>query len=211
MTPLPVGHQPAMVGFRFEYIQKDYDPSHNGFPNNDEYIIYIHHKTSNTTIPYPLLQAKELFPAAVAWHIMWTSGRQVAHPRFGDRKLAWAVNFWDTMTAPSNPECISRGIRFLEGRKILVDVKALLIRKVLLLGFCMFVTVAVDRVRKWMIQTLVTCGSNTEVGQSTAINVRQSRAINVPTVGEYNSSTRKSSEQSREAMSMVCGPRLPCR
>jgi hypothetical protein len=31
---------------------------------------------------------------------MCTSGRGIAHPRFGDPHLAWTVDFWDNMTAP---------------------------------------------------------------------------------------------------------------
>jgi hypothetical protein len=85
----------------------DYNPLHNALPNNNEYIVYIMHNTSQTVIPYPYSQAKELFPAILTWHQMWTSGRNVAHPLYGNPKLAWTVDFWDRMIAPLDPNLLN--------------------------------------------------------------------------------------------------------
>ena len=80
----------------------DTNPLHHALPNNDEYIVYIHCKYTNFTTPYPFSQAKELFPAIITWHVMQTMGRaSIVHPRFGNPRLAWTVDFWDRMKAPS--------------------------------------------------------------------------------------------------------------
>ena len=63
-------------------------------------MVYILNTSTNLTLPYPYTQAKELFPAIMAYHQIATSGRAAAHPRFGNPRLAWAVDFWDRMTAP---------------------------------------------------------------------------------------------------------------
>ena len=78
----------------------DYNPLNHSHPNNDEYIVHILNKSTNLTLPYPYTQAKELFPAIMAYHQIATAGRAAAHPRFGNPRLAWAVDFWDRMTAP---------------------------------------------------------------------------------------------------------------
>jgi hypothetical protein len=54
-----------------QVVYIDRDPLHNGYPNNDEYMVRIHNisngptSLTNQTL-YPLSQAKELFPAAIA-------------------------------------------------------------------------------------------------------------------------------------------------
>jgi hypothetical protein len=63
-------------------------------------MVYVHAKGTNFTTPHPLSQAKELFPAVVAWHVMRTSGRESAS---GNPRLAWTVDLWDRMTASFNP------------------------------------------------------------------------------------------------------------
>jgi hypothetical protein len=62
----------------------------------------------NRRIDHPILQCpcsqgKELFPATLAWHQMWTGGRVAAHPIYGIPRLAWTVACWDRMTAPLPP------------------------------------------------------------------------------------------------------------
>ena len=82
----------------------DYNPLNHEYPNNDEYIVHIFNKTTNTIIPYPHAQAKELFPAILAWHAIATVGRKyIIDPQFGNPRLAWTVDFWDRMTAPFVP------------------------------------------------------------------------------------------------------------
>jgi hypothetical protein len=73
---------------------------HHECPNNNEHVVYIHTKGTNFTTPCPLSQAKELFPAVAAWHVMRTSGRESAS---SDPRLAWTVDLWDRMTASFNP------------------------------------------------------------------------------------------------------------
>jgi hypothetical protein len=78
----------------------DYNPLEHAQPNNDEYMIYMLNKSTGMVTPYPYEQAKELFPALIAWHIMATTGRQVAHPIYGNPILAWTVDYYDVMTQP---------------------------------------------------------------------------------------------------------------
>jgi hypothetical protein len=63
-------------------------------------MVYVHAKGANFTVPHLLSQAKELFPAVAAWHVMRTSGRESAS---SDPRLAWTVDLWDRMTASFNP------------------------------------------------------------------------------------------------------------
>jgi hypothetical protein len=78
----------------------DCNPMHHEHPNNDKHMVHVHTKGANLTMPYPLSQAKELFPAVVAWHVMRTSGRESAS---SNPRVAWTVDLWDRMTASFNP------------------------------------------------------------------------------------------------------------
>jgi hypothetical protein len=79
----------------------DYNPMHHEHPNDDEHMVYIHTKGTNLTMPCPDSQAKESFPAVLAWHVMQTtSGRESAS---SNPRLAWTVDLWDRMTASVNP------------------------------------------------------------------------------------------------------------
>jgi hypothetical protein len=80
----------------------DCNPMHHEHPtNNDEHVmVYIHTKGANLTTPCPHSQAKELFPAVLAWHAMRTSGGESASSNL---RLAWTVDLWDRMTASFNP------------------------------------------------------------------------------------------------------------
>jgi hypothetical protein len=44
----------------------DCHPTHHEHPSNDEHVVCIHAKGANFTLPCPLSQAKELFPAVAA-------------------------------------------------------------------------------------------------------------------------------------------------
>jgi hypothetical protein len=63
-------------------------------------MVCVHTKGANFAMPHPLSQAKELFPAVVAWRVMRTSGGESAS---GDPRLAWTVDLWDRMTASFDP------------------------------------------------------------------------------------------------------------
>jgi hypothetical protein len=78
----------------------DHNPAHHACPNNNKHVGCIHPKGTNLTIPHPHSQAKELFPAVLAWHVMRTSSGESAS---GNRRLAWTVDLWDRMTASFNP------------------------------------------------------------------------------------------------------------
>jgi hypothetical protein len=78
----------------------DCNPMHHEHPNNDECMVYVHAKGANLTAPCPHSQAKESFPEVLAWHVMRTSGRELAS---SDPRLAWTVDLWDRMTTSFNP------------------------------------------------------------------------------------------------------------
>jgi hypothetical protein len=63
-------------------------------------MVHVNTKGTNLTMPCPHSQAKELFPAVLAWHVMQTSGRKFAS---SNPRLAWTVDLWARMTASSNP------------------------------------------------------------------------------------------------------------
>jgi hypothetical protein len=79
----------------------DHNPMHHECPNDDKHMVYVHAKGTNLTMPCPHSQAKESFPAVLAWHVMQTSGRESAS---SNPRLAWTVDLWDRMTAFSGIE-----------------------------------------------------------------------------------------------------------
>jgi hypothetical protein len=82
----------------------DMNPSHHPHPNNDEHTVHMNRKSDHAVIQCPCSQAKELFPAMLAWHEMWTGGGSAAHPVCEIPRLAWTVAcHWDHMTAPLPP------------------------------------------------------------------------------------------------------------
>jgi hypothetical protein len=79
------------------------NPLHHPYPNNDECTVHMNRRVDHAIIQYPHSQAKEFFPAMLAWHEMWTGDRSEAHPIYGNPRLAWTVAYWDRMTAPLPP------------------------------------------------------------------------------------------------------------
>jgi hypothetical protein len=68
----------------------------------------MNRKSDHAVVQYPYSQVKESFPSILAWHQMWTRGRNTAHPIYGNPRLAWTVPYWDRMTAPLPPQNIDR-------------------------------------------------------------------------------------------------------
>jgi hypothetical protein len=66
-------------------------------------MVHVNRRIDHAIVQCPHSQAKELFPAMLAWHEMWTRGRSAAHPICVIPRLAWTVACWDRMTAPLNP------------------------------------------------------------------------------------------------------------
>jgi hypothetical protein len=81
----------------------DMNPLHHPCPNNDEHTAHMNRRVDHAIIQCPYSQAKEFFPAMLAWHEMWTSGGSEAHPIYGNPRLAWTAAYWDRMTAPLTP------------------------------------------------------------------------------------------------------------